>query len=151
MNFFFWLWGSRHRKPRRQFWSEDKFIEVEPSPDNVSEEFMHTTVRLLAELKAFRGCRSLKGINPMQVPSDGGSRWVWNLRSCQSNWRFWKLRSPPVHTYSIEEDPMHRGEKALLKEWIWSELRALQRRARENDQDPETLIASLLQWLQKRI
>ncbi|GIJ81563.1 hypothetical protein Asppvi_000062 [Aspergillus pseudoviridinutans] len=151
MNLFYWLWGSIHRKPRRQFWTHVGFEQFYPPVNNISKEFMHSTVRLLTFLGALDTCPSLKGGKPERR----GNQWIWNLRLRPKSpfWAFVRAVEPaPTHeTYEVVEDPMGPTERELLKQWLNSELYLLQERANENDPDPQTLIPYLLEWLDKQL
>jgi hypothetical protein len=136
MNMFYWLGGSIDRKPCRQFWSDEGFVEVDPPVGN-SNERIHTSVRLLTQLRAFRACPSLRGIEP-QEDHNG---WGWNVQ----------LNAGNAPTYRVLEDRLDGNEIHLLEMWLNSELELLQDNAMEADPVPNTVIAQLRHWLSMQV
>lgn len=135
MNIFYWLGGSKDRKPRSQFWGPGGFNEVDPQHD-VPDERMHMTVRILTDLDALQTCSSLGGIQPSDLSGNGGP-WVWNLRRTLC----------AAQMYEVHEGLFSRMERRLLSDWLDTELENLGREAGPNDPTPATLIPDLQAWL----
>jgi hypothetical protein len=104
-----------HRKPRRQFWEEDEFLDdVDPdlaSWSYHSEETIHWTVSLLKDLDAMKSCKALEHAeSPRQQPTKGEC-------SCRSeehkHTRVWKVRTSPYKSdlkTNHETDPTSSSE-----------------------------------------
>ena len=162
----YWLGGADCRKPRRQFWTDKGFRELphdslKDEGEDISGEFMHFTVRLLAEYKVMERCKSLRHVRVPTRSKNQADPVVWRLPMVSRPGLRRLLHSLKVlfkpqaasEEYSVSEVPMRREhgcsypelarELVLLMKWSDSELDVLQHSADENEPKPKAPVALL--------
>jgi hypothetical protein len=154
--------GKKHRKPRRHFWTTTGFEYLNAPDVNTmcSKETIHWTVSVICGMKWYPPCKALASAFP-------GVDSIANCRCGQGNTRHrrhWTLplKPPTVRNYrvceetalEVEADPNPQAdaqlELKLLRKWLTSELRVLQRNSQVGDRDPRTCIAEVMDVIERR-
>ena len=145
--------GTRYRHPRLHFWTNAGILgPVTPgqlpnefdAPADQSKEKMHESVRFLTTKKAFKQCRSLKGITPSK--DDDHLHWFWKLSAPEEVVAWWRrlwrlLRRQTVLDvdYKVWEQGLEPSQKTMLHRWLKGEHRRLygDPEAGGSDEEPE--------------
>ncbi|KIW84012.1 hypothetical protein Z517_03258 [Fonsecaea pedrosoi CBS 271.37] len=152
--------GTKHRKPRRHFWTTTTFDKIKEPNANTgdSKETIHWTVNVITGVRWYPSCKALASSFP-------GVDSIANCRCGQGNTRHrrhWTipLKSSAIRNYRVcEETALEANpnlevdgglELKLLLKWLSSELEALQKDSKESDPIPKTCIVEVMGDIQRR-
>ena len=105
---------------------------------------MHESVRFLTTKKAFKQCRSLKGITPSE--DDDHLHWFWKLSApaevvawWRRLWRLLRRQTVLDVDYKVWEQGLDASQKTMLHRWLKGEHRRLygDPEAESGDEEPE--------------
>ncbi|KAI1390673.1 uncharacterized protein F4822DRAFT_426522 [Hypoxylon trugodes] len=151
----FWFHGSWIRKPRIQFWTPNKHLEmVNPPEDAVSNEGIHPSVEFFRDMRGL----SLGGITrdrPASPDRNLNSEYVWSFpfagRILPGNDTMYREHNGST-TYSVKEARLSPFEMSLLANWARKDLSGYGRTslAEPGAPRPGTLLPMILGWLQRQ-
>jgi len=159
----YWLAGAKYRKPRCQFWGirgleELKPHEVASDKNNISGEFMHFSVQMLAEDEAMPRCKSLRTVPVPPRSYSEEARVVWELPFRKPG--LFRLPRGAIRAcydvYEAAPEPTNKGgrqemelELKLLIKWYGSESEQMGLDSSPEKSEPDHAMGHAIFRLQK--